>query len=121
MRGYRRILGTFGLTAAVSLALGGCVSGGALDQLPESLGGEPAALPKRPATSYQYPAVHDMPPDRSTAPMSADQQYRLEQELKALRDRQAGAQDGGGNSAQAAKKKPVSPKTDQTSGAAAKP
>jgi len=40
---------------------------------------------------YQYPPVHDMPPPRSTEPMSEEQQYRLEKELNALRERQEGA------------------------------
>lgn len=42
----------------------------------------------RPVTPYQYPAVHDMPPARPTAPMNEDEQYKLENELRAARDRQ---------------------------------
>jgi hypothetical protein len=68
-------------------ALSGC-SAGPLEQLPQSLGGPPSDAPPPPKTNYEYPAVHDMPPPRATEPMSEDQQWKLEQDLKALRDRQ---------------------------------
>jgi hypothetical protein len=55
--------------------------------------GVPAGAPARPATPYQYPAVHDMPPPRATAPMNDEEQFRLEKELQAVRDRQE-AQEG---------------------------
>jgi hypothetical protein len=79
---------------AVAAALAGCSAGPlteTLKQMPESLGGLPPDVPKAPAMPYQYPAVHDMPPPRTSEPMSEDQQYRLEKELNALRDRQEGA------------------------------
>jgi hypothetical protein len=76
---------------AVAASLAGCSAGplsDSLKQMPESLGGLPPDAPKSPAMPYQYPAVHDMPPPRSTEPMSEDQQYQMEKELNAIRDRQ---------------------------------
>ncbi len=69
MRAFRSsFLAVFGLSLGVSLGLGGCASGGMLDQLPPSMGGEPAALPAKPKENqYKFPAVHDMPPARATA------------------------------------------------------
>ena len=110
-----------GLSLAVSLGLGGCASGGMLDQLPPAIGGEPASLPPRPTTTYQYPAVHDMPPARASAPMSDTEQVRLEKELRAARDRQESLYGSTPNPAPAAKKKPAEPKSGQTSGAKTNP
>jgi hypothetical protein len=86
MVGYRASL----LLAALSLAaLSACSSSQVIDELPSAVG-LPADTPARPATPYQYPAVHDMPPPRSTEPMSAEDQLKLEKELSAARDRQEG-------------------------------
>ena len=70
------------------LGLAGCAPGTTIDELPSGIG-LPAGTPARPATSYKYPAVHDMPPDRPATPLSAEQQIRLEKDLQAARDRQA--------------------------------
>jgi hypothetical protein len=92
------------------------------DQLPQGLGGLPAGTPPPPATPYQYPAVHDMPPPRSTEPMTEEQQYRLEKELNALRERQEGAQAQDKKPAKkAAKKKPAPAQTGQNTGAKTNP
>ena len=64
------------------MALGGCSAGPMIDRLPGEMGGLPAGAPARPATPYQYPAVHDMPPPRSTTPMSEEEQFKLEKELR---------------------------------------
>ena len=45
--------------------LSGCAPGPMIDRLPADVGGLPAGAPARPATPYQYPAVHDMPPARA--------------------------------------------------------
>ncbi len=74
---------------ALAAALAGCAPGSAIDRLPGEVGGLPAGAPARPVTSYQYPAVHDMPPARSATPMSEEEQVKLEKELAATRDRQA--------------------------------
>lgn len=81
----RSALAALGLAAALT----GC-SAGLLDKIPESLGGLPADTPPPPRTPYQYPAVHDMPPARATEPLTEDQQLKLEDDLKALRNRQEG-------------------------------
>lgn len=78
-------------STVVLLGLGvtllGCAAAQLGDQLPAGVG-LPAGTPSRPAAPYQYPAVHDMPPDRATAPMTEEQQFTLEKDLKAARDRQ---------------------------------
>jgi hypothetical protein len=89
LRNMMRALGRL-LLAALSLAiLAGCSSGQVINNLPASVA-LPADAPARPATSYAYPAVHDMPPPRATEPMSVEDQLRLEKELTALRNRQEG-------------------------------
>lgn len=118
------VLAVFGLSLVLSLGLGGCASGGMLEQLPPALGGEPAGLPAKPKTDYQYPAVHDMPPDRASAPLSDTDQVRLEKELQAARDRQEaeyGAASDAAPPAPTSKKKPAAAKTGQTSGAKTNP
>jgi len=80
----RSILAALGLAAMLT----GCSAGPILGQLPPALGGLPAGAPAEPAAPYQYPAVHDMPPPRATIPLTEQQQFKLEDELKAARDRQ---------------------------------
>ena len=122
------VLAISGLALALSLGVGGCASGGMLDQLPPALGGEPDSLPKRPQTDYQFPAVHDMPPARAAAPMSDSEQVRLEKELQAARDRQnalysedAEKAAAAAKTAPAAKMKPAPAKNSRTSGAKTNP
>jgi hypothetical protein len=67
--------------------LAGCAPGTTIDELPSGVG-LPAGTPSRPATSYQYPAVHDMPPPRATKPLDEQQQQQLKQNLETVRDRQ---------------------------------
>jgi hypothetical protein len=77
------VLAAFGLATLLC----GCVPGAVIDKLPGDMG-LPAATPERPATPYVYPAVHDMPPPREAAPMTEEQQVKLEKDLEAARDRQ---------------------------------
>jgi hypothetical protein len=123
LRSMRTRLGRSLLAAfAVAASLTGCSAGPLGDQLPQGLGGLPAGTPPPPATPYQYPAVHDMPPPRSTEPMTEEQQYRLEKELNALRERQEGAQAQDKKPAKkAAKKKPAPAQTGQNTGAKTNP
>ncbi len=112
----RTIIRSLLAALAVAASLTGCSAGplgdaskeigDQLKTMPESLGGLPPDAPKAPAMQYQYPAVHDMPPPRSTEPMSEDQQYRLENELKAIRDRQEAANPNAKKAAEPAKKPP---------------
>ena len=122
------------ILAALGLAtvLTGCAPGPMIDQLPGDMG-LPAGAPARPTTPYQYPAVHDMPPARSTAPMSDEDQLKLEKELTAVRERQEAqeaqeAQEGPEKKAaqpakdqpakkQPAKKKPADAKSGEAAGA----
>src|SRR5476651_2678591 len=77
---------------AATAALAGCSAGPMVDQMPGEMG-LPKDAPARPVTPYLYPAVHDMPLPRATTPMNDEEQFRLEKELRAARDRQE-AQEG---------------------------
>jgi hypothetical protein len=85
----------------LGMTLVGCAAAPLVDQLPANIG-LPAGTPARPATPYQYPAVHDMPPPRATAPLSEEQQFKLEQELQSARDHQEGRTVAGKPTAQKA-------------------
>src|SRR5262249_62320081 len=86
-RVFERILQVAGL--CLLTAFGGCSAGPMIDRLPADFG-LPAGAPARPEKPLEYPAVHDMPPARSSAPMSEEEQVKAEKELTALRDRQEG-------------------------------
>ena len=79
----RPVLAAFGL----AVLLCGCAPGAVIDKLPGDMG-LPAGTPERPVTPYVFPAVHDMPPPREAAPMTEEQQVKLEKDLEAARDRQ---------------------------------
>jgi hypothetical protein len=111
---------------AVAASLTGCSAGPLGEQLPQSLGGLPAGTPPPPATSYQYPPVHDMPPPRATDPMTEDEQWRLEKELNAVRERQEGVKPTGNEKPANAKKKapvkkPAAVQSGQNTGAKGNP
>ena len=53
--------------------------------------GLPEGAPKRPANPGAFPAVHDVPAPRENAALDPAEQVRIESELAAARDRQAGA------------------------------
>jgi hypothetical protein len=84
-----RVFATSILTAlGLAVVLAGCAPGAMIDRLPGEMG-LPAGAPVRPATPYLYPAVHDMPPPRTTTPMNEEEQVKLEKDLAAVRNRQA--------------------------------
>jgi hypothetical protein len=83
--------------------------------------GVPAGAPARPETPYQYPAVHDMPPDRSSVPMSEEEQVKLEKELSSVRDRQEGRAGSDKKAVPAAKKPANNAQNGQTAGAKPNP
>ena len=83
----RRALGRLILAASWLVLVPGCSAQPVVDSLPSGIG-LPDDAPQRPATSYQFPAVHDMPPPRANAPLSDEEQWRLEQELNTVRSRQ---------------------------------
>src|SRR5262245_10880951 len=86
-----------GLAAALLLAglalLAGC---GSIigDTMPAAVGGLPADAPARPTTPAVYPAVNDMPPPRSEAVLTSEQQRQLEDDLIAARNRATAATSG---------------------------
>ncbi len=75
--------------AAVSLA--GCASTALIDNIPTGVGGLPAEAPPRPAQPPAYLPVNAPPTARETPPLDAAEQKKLEDELVAIRDRQAAA------------------------------
>ena len=85
----RRALVAAGLIAA-AVALADCGSTIA-DRMPTAAGGLPEGSPQRPTTPAAYPAVHDMPPPRATQVLSDADAQKLENDLKATRDRAAAA------------------------------
>jgi hypothetical protein len=113
---------TIALVLGLALGLGACSGSAPLsDSLPTGIGGLPAGAPARPATPYQYPAVHDMPPPRATTPLTESEQQKLEAELEAARDRQEGRPDPAKKPAAATKKKPAAGNNAQNTGAKGNP
>ncbi len=115
---FQRILSVAGLGLAIALA--GCSPGPMIDKLPSGMG-LPAGTPERPAKPYEYPAVHDMPPDRSSAPMTEDEQVKLEKDLANTRDRQEGRPPPAKKPASTVKKPPKEAESGQTAGAKPNP
>jgi hypothetical protein len=108
------IIAALGLASVVvfASALGGCSSAAVIDQLPSGMS-EPTATPARPATAYQYPAVHDMPPQRAIPTMSEEQEFKAEKDLAAARDKQEVRTGADKTAAKPVKKKPQAANTGQ--------
>jgi hypothetical protein len=99
------------LAAMAALALAGCSGSMIADHLPTAMGGLPEEAPARPNGEATYPAVHNMPPARSTSTLSDAQQKALESDLVAVRNRvdstaATGSTGTSGNSSAAAAPKP---------------
>jgi len=69
------------------LPVGGCAT--SIADIP--LIGVPSDAPARPKEAGAYPAVHDLPSDREQSAMEPSEQAKIQKELIAARDRQAGA------------------------------
>lgn len=83
--------------AATGLA-GGCASSGKMgDYIPAAAGGLPEGAPARPTTPGEYPAVHEMPPARTSGVLTSAEQKQLEDDLAAARNRAAAAEANSGN------------------------
>jgi len=78
--------GTAGALVMLALSLGGCAT--SIADMP--LLGLPADAPTRPAQVGAYPAVHDLPAAREQSAMEPSEQAKVQSELIAARDRQAG-------------------------------
>jgi hypothetical protein len=81
------------LAACAAALLAGCSAAMIGDNMPAAVGGLPADAPARAVTPTAYPAVHNMPPARSTATLNNDQQKQLEDDLVAARNRYGGNPD----------------------------
>lgn len=86
--GSKRMLFVAGLLGLSMTAAAAGPVGSAMESLPPSMGGLPSDAPPPPKTTYQYPAVHDMPPPRADKTLTDDQQLDLENQLLNARDRQ---------------------------------
>jgi hypothetical protein len=82
---------------AASLILAGCSVGTIGDHIPAAAGGLPESTPQRPATPPPYPAVHDMPPPRSSTVLTDAELKKLEDDLVAARKRTANPAGGAPN------------------------
>src|SRR5436853_4613 len=85
----RRILSapfTAPLLLSLALAVSGCSS--TFDMLPEKMGGLPADAPARPAERKAFPNVYEVRPTREAAPLTSDEQKKLETDLTNLREQQ---------------------------------
>lgn len=83
--------GLFGGLAVLCLAaipLAAC-STAIIDNIPTGVGGLPADAPARPAQQPAYLPVNAPPTARDAPPLTAVEQKKLEDELVAIRDRQA--------------------------------
>ena len=105
----------------LAAGLGGCSPGPIIDRIPADVMGLPAGAPDRPATPYNYPAVHDMPPNRASVPMTDEEQLKLERELANERDRQEGRPQPAKKPPLTAKKPPKETEDGQNTGAKANP
>jgi|SRR5215472_2054851 len=97
------------LAVAAALLLAGCSGSMIADHLPNAMGGLPEGAPARPTTEQAYPAVHAMPPQRTTTTLSEAQQKALESDLVTVRNRtntDAAADGTAGNSSAGAAGKP---------------
>src|SRR4051812_24441988 len=83
--GRGKFLNAIGSLLVLGLPVGGCST--SIADLP--LVGTPADAPARPKEVGAYPAVHDLPQDRSQATMDSEERNKLSKELIAARDRQA--------------------------------
>jgi hypothetical protein len=78
------------LACGLATGLAACSSSMAnkiADSMPSSVG-LPEDAPQRSATPPVYPAVHDMPPVRTNATLSAEEQEKLANDLAAMKTRQ---------------------------------
>jgi hypothetical protein len=76
------------VTALMMLALsvGGCAT--SIADMP--LVGLPSDAPARPKEAGAYPAIHDLPAAREQSALEPSEQAKIQKELIAARDRQAG-------------------------------
>jgi hypothetical protein len=74
--------------AAAVVVVAGCSPGPMIDRVPTDMGGLPSGAPARSTAPSAFPAVHAMPPARPTAPMSEEDQVKVEKELTTAHDRQ---------------------------------
>ncbi|HEY2185107.1 MAG TPA: hypothetical protein VGH39_08935 [Xanthobacteraceae bacterium] len=78
------------LLISVAAIIAGCASTIA-DHAPKVMGGLPDSTPARPTAPAAYPAVHEMPPPRSSNVLTSQEQKKLEDELVDARNRAAAA------------------------------
>lgn len=83
---FSRIAIPSAMLLLIGVSLGGCITSSANSSLMDAH----AEAPKPPA-SRAYMAVEELPSDRKTPALTADEQAKLKKDLTAIRDRQAAA------------------------------
>jgi hypothetical protein len=75
------------LLLAAAAVIAGCAGATVADHVPTAIGGLPDAAPPRPSALSAYPAVHEMPSPRDDKVLTSEEQYKIEDELIAARNR----------------------------------
>jgi len=75
------------LLLAAAVAIAGCAGATVADHVPTAIGGLPDAAPPRPGAPSAYPAVNEMPSPRDDKVLTSEEQYKIEDELIAARNR----------------------------------
>ena len=87
----------------LTLPVGGCAT--SIADIPVI--GVPSDAPARPREVGAYPAIHDLPADREQSALEPSEQVKIQKELIAARDRQAGTAAAPNATAAPAKKPPA--------------
>jgi len=72
----------------LAVAVAGCSPAPIMEHVPTELGGLPSGTPPPPRTGYRFPAVHDSPPPRATAPLTSEEQLEMQKRLQQVREEQ---------------------------------
>jgi hypothetical protein len=75
------------LSMGAAMVISGCSS--VLSGLPHQVGGLREGAPERSADPPAFPQVHDMPPKRSEAVLTAEERKKVEADLAAARENAA--------------------------------
>ena len=80
-----------GCTAGAAAGSGGrhagCAGATVADHVPTAIDGLPDAAPPRPGAPSAYPAVNEVPAPRDNKVLTSEEQYKIEDELIAARNR----------------------------------
>ena len=75
------------LLLAAAVAIAGCAGATVADHVPTAIDGLPDAAPPHPGAPSAYPAVNEVPSPRDNKVLTSEEQYKIEDELIAARNR----------------------------------